>query len=390
MRLALALLAALVVAVPANAQAPLTIYSSLPLQGPASADAQDIVRAMNMALEEAGGTAAGRPVRHVSLNDAGADGWRPQLAARNARRAATDGSTIAYLGEFNSGATAISMPITNEAGILQISPSNTYAGLTRSEGAEPGEPDKYYPSGSRAFGRVIPADHRQADALVAYLKVLGARSVYLVDDGEAFGDGIADMVARRARAAGIKVAGRSRHSGRRPAATSIARRVRRARARAMVFGGITQNRAAQRFNAVRARNPGIQMLGAEGVLDSAFTRGLTRAARARTHMTGAALHPSAYPPAGQAFMQRFRAKHGFDPSPLAIYGYETMALALACIDPGASRAATIGAFYSVRDRDSVLGRYSIDANGDTTLPAFTGYAVTRGGAARYDRTLALP
>jgi len=71
---------------------------------------------------------------------------------RNARRAAADSSAIGYIGEFNSGASAISMPILSEAGIPQISPSNTYVGLTRSgSGAAPGEPDKYDPRWSAAL-----------------------------------------------------------------------------------------------------------------------------------------------------------------------------------------------------------------------------------------------
>src|SRR5215212_2961748 len=116
----------------AVAQGTLTVYSSLPLSGANRPQAQAIVRGAGLALEEAGGVAGGRPVRYVSLDDSTrrAGSWVPERAAGNARRAAQDRSTIAYLGEFNSGASAVSMPILNEAGIPQISPSNTYTGLT--------------------------------------------------------------------------------------------------------------------------------------------------------------------------------------------------------------------------------------------------------------------
>ena len=79
-------------------------------------------------------------------------------------------STIVYLGEFNSGASAISIPILNEAGILQVSPVEHRRRPDPSEGADKGEPDKYYPSGKRTYGRVVPADHIQAAAQVAYQK----------------------------------------------------------------------------------------------------------------------------------------------------------------------------------------------------------------------------
>jgi branched-chain amino acid transport system substrate-binding protein len=88
------------------------------------------------------------------------------------------------IGELNSGASAVSIPILNEAGILQVSPANTAVGLTRSEGAEPGEPDKYYPSGKRTYARVVPADHLQAAASAQYMKDNGCTSVYITHDQE--------------------------------------------------------------------------------------------------------------------------------------------------------------------------------------------------------------
>ena len=122
---------------------------------------------MKLALEEAGGKVGDYhdQVRLARRRHRGGRqvGARPGLRRTPARPSATT-SAIAYLGEFNSGASAISIPILNEAGILQVSPSNTYVGLTRAEGAEKGEPDKYYPTGKRTYGRVVPADHIQAAA----------------------------------------------------------------------------------------------------------------------------------------------------------------------------------------------------------------------------------
>src|SRR5688500_18053569 len=126
----------------------LVIYSSLPLQGDSRPQSEDVVNGMKLALEQKGGEAGGHKIKYVSLDDATAstDKWEPGQVSTNARKAVGDDNAIAYLGEFNSGASAVSIPIVNEAGILQVSPSNTYVGLTRSEGAEKGEPDKYYPT----------------------------------------------------------------------------------------------------------------------------------------------------------------------------------------------------------------------------------------------------
>src|SRR5919206_331124 len=133
----------------------LTIYSSLPLQGESRAQSESVVNGEKLALEEAGGQVGKFKITYKSLDDAtaAAGKWEPGQTSADARKAAQDPSTIVYLGEFNSGASAISLPITNEAGILQISPSNTYVGLTRAEGADKGEPDKYYPSAKRSSTR---------------------------------------------------------------------------------------------------------------------------------------------------------------------------------------------------------------------------------------------
>ena len=105
----------------------LTVYSSLPLQGASKNQAQAITNGMKLALDQAGGKAGDNTIKYVSLDDstAQAGAWTPEATSANARKAAQDDSTIAYLGEFNSGASAISIPILNEAGIclLYTSPS---------------------------------------------------------------------------------------------------------------------------------------------------------------------------------------------------------------------------------------------------------------------------
>ena len=141
-----------------------------------------------MALEDHGAQAGGHPIRLASLNDGSAarGRWGARRTAANARAAACDPAAIAYIGEFNSGASAISMPITNEAGLLQVSPSNSHTGLTRSlpHVTEPGEPEKYVPLGRRTYGRIAVTDAREADALAEYLVMLGVRRAVLVDDAE--------------------------------------------------------------------------------------------------------------------------------------------------------------------------------------------------------------
>jgi ABC-type branched-subunit amino acid transport system substrate-binding protein len=146
--------------------------------------AQDLV-------ERAGGKVGKYTIKYVSLDDATpAEGkWEAGQVSSNARTAAQNKNTILYLGEFNSGATAVSLPILNRSGIRQISPSNTAVGLTK-KSADAAEPAKYYPTGKRTYGRVVPADNIQAAAQVTYMK-----------DGK----GVGDAVAADAKKSGIQV-----------------------------------------------------------------------------------------------------------------------------------------------------------------------------------------
>ena len=351
----------------------LTIYSSLPLQGDSRPQSTDVVNGEKLALEEAGGKVGKFTIKYVSLDDstAAAGKWDPGQTSSDARKAAQDPSTIIYLGEFNSGASAISIPILNEANVLQISPSNTYVGLTRSEGADKGEPDKYYPSGKRTFGRVVPADHIQAAAQVTYQKDTGCKKTYILNDKEVYGKGIAVQVENIAKAQGLAIAGNDGIDTKAANFRSLAQKIKSSGADCMFFGGITQNKGVQVFKDVAAANPTMKLFGPDGVAESAFSTKLGSAVEKNTYITNPTLDPKLYPPAAQDFFAKFKQKFGNDPQPYAIYGYEAMKVALLAIqnagDKGNDKQAVIDAFFKIKDRDSVLGKYSIDENGDTTL-----------------------
>jgi branched-chain amino acid transport system substrate-binding protein len=362
----------------------LTIYSSLPLQGDSRPQSEDVVRGMELALEKSGGKAGNFKIKYVSLDDAvAATGkWEPGKVSENARKAVGDDKTIAYLGEFNSGASAISIPLINEAGILQVSPSNTYVGLTRSEGAEKGEPQKYQPSGTKTFGRVVPADHIQAAAQVSYMKDEGVTKLYILNDKEVYGKGVADQVEKIAGEQGIEVLGNDGIDTKAANFRSLASKIQSSGADGFFFGGITQNKGVQVFKDVNASNPDIKMFGPDGVAESPFTEKLGAKVEKNVYITNPTLDPKEYPPAAQDFFSEFKAKYGKDPEPYAIYGYEAMSIALEAIknagDKGNDRQAVVDEFFKIKGRESVLGTYDIDENGDTTLSDYGGNKVEGG------------
>lgn len=369
-----------------------TIYSSLPLQGDSRPQSVSVNNGEQMALDAAGGKAGTYTVNFKKLDDAtaAAGKWDPGATSGDARKAAQDKSTIAYLGEFNSGATAISLPILNEAGILQVSPSNTAVGLTRSEGADKGEPDKYYPSGKRTYGRVVPADHIQAAAQVTYQKDQGCTKLYILNDKEVYGKGLADQVAPRAKAAGLTVLGNQGIDPKAANYRALASTIKGSGADCVFFGGITQNNAVQLFKDLNAAMPTAKLFGPDGVAESAFSEKLGSKVEKQTFVTNPTLDPKLYPKSGQEFFKAYKAKFGADPEPYAIYGYEAMSVVLEAIknagDKGNDRQSVIDQFFRIKNRQSVLGTYSIDPNGDTTLTDYGGNKI-EGGKLVFDKVI---
>jgi len=370
----------------------LTIYSSLPLQGDSRPQSEDVVNGMKLALEQKGGKAGGHTIKYVSLDDATASTgkWEPGQVSANARKAVGDDTAIAYLGEFNSGASAVSIPIVNEAGILQVSPSNTYVGLTREQGADEGEPQKYYPAGTRTYGRVVPADHIQAAAQVTYQKDNGCTKTYVLNDKEVYGKGLADQVESLGADQGLEIVANEGIDTKAANFRSLAQKLKTSGADCMFFGGITQNKGVQVFKDVAAAADGIKMFGPDGVAESAFSEELGPEVEKNVYITNPTLDPKLYPPAAQEFFQEFERKHGKTPEPYAIYGYEAANLVLEAIenagDNGRDRAAVVEQIFQIKDRESVLGTYSIDENGDTTLTDYGIYTI-EDGELTFDKTV---
>jgi branched-chain amino acid transport system substrate-binding protein len=365
----------------------LLIYSSLPLSGPDREIARDLEIAQRMALRDAGGRAGPFSVRMVTLDDATRDGWAERLVRRNARRAAQDARTIAYLGNLNSGATAAAMPILNRAGILHVSPTSTATGLTRTDENEPGTPEIHRPTGHRTFARVIQNDRVQAVALAMVLRQRGVRRVHVVHDGSVYGRGLANETARVARRKGIEVVANDLLEPGPTAVRAAATAVASGEGQALLYCGTSEAGAPQLFDAVHALDPELPLVGPDGLATPAFTRAVGEEAAQRVTITSPVVKRDMYPPAGQRFLERFRALTGREPTLDAMYGYEAMSAVLDSIaaagERGNSRPAVVDAFFSIRDRKSVLGTYSIDEHGDTTLPTYGGYRIA-GGELVYD------
>jgi branched-chain amino acid transport system substrate-binding protein len=371
----------------------LTIYSSLPLQGASRPQSEDVIRGEKLALKQRGGKAGKWKIKYVSLDDstAAAGKWDAGQTKANARKVAQDDSAIAYLGEFNSGASANSIPTTNEAGILQVSPSNTALGLTKSgEGAEPGEPDKYYPSGKRTYGRVVPIDTIQGAAVAQYMKDEGVTSVYILDDKEVYGQGVAANTKGAAEKAGLKVAGEDSWDGKASNYRALAQKIKSSGADAIFTGGIIDNNGPQLFKDLHAANPDAKLFGPDGMATVDMTKEIPADVQAKSFFTAPTVSPDELPPAGQKFYDDYKKEYGEaedEIDPYAVYGYEAMDVVLDAIEKGGDdRQAVVDAFFATKGKQSVLGTYDIDKDGDTTLTTYGAY-VAKGGKLVFNKAI---
>jgi branched-chain amino acid transport system substrate-binding protein len=372
----------------------LAVYSSLPLQGPSAATSQQIVNGEKLALAQAGGQVGSFKIGYVSLDDADpATGqWSAGITASDAKTAAQDPSAIAYLGDYNSGATAISLPVMNAAGILQVSPASPYVGLTQSLDAGQDEPGRFYLSGRRNFGRLQPGDPVQAAAQVQLMRSLHVRRLFVIDDQDPFEVPLATIAASDAERAGIALV--AHDSIATPAGATFASEVEKvvqSGAQAVLFAGGGGPGTVALWRELHSADPHLLLLGTSSMLGEAFTSQLGAAATA-TYLTSPILAPALYPPAAQRVLSEYRRSFHGEAGPYALYGYEAMSVVLAAIrragSRGNARQAVIDQFFATRNRDSVLGRYSMQPDGENTLTVY-GVDRVRDGRAVFDHAIVL-
>ncbi len=180
----------------------LYIVSSLPAFSSGPTKAQ--FRGIQMALEKENYKAGKYKINWISLDNSNKDGWTLELEKKNAETAIANKDVVAYFGPFNSGTAIGSMPILNMAGMLQITGSMTWPGLTK-PGYGIGEPMKYYPRGERHFFRVVPNDSVQGVAAANYLSSIGVKSVAVIHDNGLYGKGVSSIFEQKATSNGISI-----------------------------------------------------------------------------------------------------------------------------------------------------------------------------------------
>lgn len=376
----------------------LTIYGSTPQRGPLRVVAADVLDAERLALAQDGGRVGRYRVRMVALDAStpGVGRSDPAQISLNARRAAKDPRTVAYLGEVATGTSAISIPLTNEAGILQVSPLDTAMALTTASLAVAGSPERFYPKLrvlGRTFARVVPSDRGEVDALLADMRQAGVRRLALLTDEDPTGRALATNLGAKAHAAGIAIVAREEVDEHAPRHDDAIARIEQARPDAALDATGARPGAARLWRELHAADPQLLLFAPASLADPTFVADLGPAAPV-AHVTLPLLAQGGDSRAARRFARAFARRYGHEPAPQARYAYEAMRSVLDAIRRAArrapdgllTRAAVVRAYFATAPRAGVLGPYAIDAAGDTSLRDWGAYRVTD-GALRFDGTL---
>jgi branched-chain amino acid transport system substrate-binding protein len=376
------------------------IVSDLPLQGANRAQTTTMVNAIRMALQERDNKAGDVNIQYESLDDATAQAgqWDAAKCAENAQSAAQDEEIIGWIGPFNSGCAAVEIPILNEAGLGMISPANTYIGLTK-PGGEPDEPEKYYPTGERNYARVIVADDKQGKAGVALMLDEGFESVYILDDKETYGKGLADQFQQAAEDQGIEVIGREGIDGSAPNYRSLMNKIAQAQPDAIYFGGIIENNAAQLIKdkvGAGMSNDEVAFIGPDGIFVDELLNQAGDSAEG-IYVTFGGLPQSQLTGEGQQFVENYEQKYNEPIQPYTAYAYEAANVMLDAIEKASEKAgggvpdrqAVVEQIFATENYQGVLSKgttWSFDKDGDTTLTKLSVQKV-QGGEFQLDRVL---
>ncbi len=362
----------------------LTVVTSAPLSGDLKLPGQAMVNGERLALADAKGRVGPFTVSLAVLNSVQGQMRLPSQGqvASNARVAVLSPTSIAYIGDYDSAATAVSLPLTNQAGIAQLAPLAGYGGFTGSDQAGPDQPRGFYPSGERTFFRLAPSGVRETAALATLQAEQRCRSSFVAYSDSQLGKLSAAAMSAALKARSVETAA-SAASGLSPAQLrSVAQQIVRSGADCLSYGGPVNITAAALLNRLIVAKRSLKFfLGRAG--DSApFTENLSARAQRATLVTTPGPDPQRLGAAGVAFTARYRAQFGRAPGVAGLYGYAAMADVLDAIRRagarGNDRSAVIVELQATDRRSSVLGSYSYGASGDSSINSFTVSRVAAG------------
>jgi DNA-binding SARP family transcriptional activator/DNA-binding beta-propeller fold protein YncE/ABC-type branched-subunit amino acid transport system substrate-binding protein len=308
-------------------------------------------------------------------------GPTPERCAANARLYSLNPGLLGVVGPLDSSCARIELPTLNAAAagaVPVISPTNTYVGLTHAGPATAAdEPDRYRPTGSRNYVRLLGSDDYESAAIVMFLEHQGRRRVYLLDDGEGTGFAGASYVASAAHKLGVPIVGWKTWNVTATDYRALAERAKRSRADAVVLSGCVCSNGVRLVTDLRAAlGRDVTIIGTDNFSDTGSDFGTTFGPLGLM-IAGAGRATTMLPRAGRTLLARLggrRAPGDVDPS--AAYAAEAANVLLDAIARSdGTRASVDRSLFATNIRAGLVGPIAFNADGDPTPAPITIYRV---------------
>jgi branched-chain amino acid transport system substrate-binding protein len=360
----------------------LIISSDLPLQGASGDASKDTNLAMDLYLKQQGGKAGKYKItlKPYDNSTAAKGGWDDATCSKNAQEHVANAKEIAVMGTYNSGCAKIELPVLNsdpKGPMLMLSHANTNPGLTKTWDA--GEPAKYYPKGTRNYGRVVATDDLQGAADAQLAKELGLKKCVVLNDAQTYGQGVATAFKAEAKKQGIEVVLDEAWDSKQPNYTALFTKIKALNPDCVFLGGVNDNNGEQlvrdKVNVLGPNSGAVKLLAPDGF--TGYPTLLKLAEAEGMYISFAGLPASELTKnggAGAKFVTDFKAAYGHDPaSAYAIYGAAALQMIMKAVaaSDGTRKDVTakaIGGGLTIPAAESIIGKaFSLDANGDVTV-----------------------
>jgi branched-chain amino acid transport system substrate-binding protein len=383
---------------PTTGSTTIKIGTDLPVSGKDTSSGKPAENGAHMAVDQANANHAipGYTLVFVPKDDVGASGLHdPTVGEANVRTLIGDALVAGIVGPFNSSVAKGEMPITNRAPIAQISPANTNPCLTK-DTAESGCSGAnnllptLRPTGKVNYFRIATTDDHQGPANADYLYKLNYHKVYVIDDAETYGIGIADAFTKEWKTLGGTFLGRSSEPSSTTSYVSLLTQIAPKTPDVIYFGGLDSTGGIL-IRQQMLQVPGLKTTplgGGDGLVTSTFANTIGLGSGGPVYATVATVDATQVSSA-QTFITQYDATYGatnfgaysaaaFDCANILIQAIKT-ALANGAHTPQSSsdtagavafRTAVINATQNI-SFDGVLGHQTFDANGDTTNKVIT-------------------
>ena len=368
------------------------IASDLPLQGSGRTQTVQMTEAIKFILKQHNFKAGDHKIGYQSCDDSTAQQgkWASEKCSANANAYAQNKSLIGLIGTFNSGCAEIVIPVLNRAPdgpVGMISPANTYVGLTHSgAGTAAGEPDKYYPTGKRNYIRIVAADDFQGAADAVLTQQLGLKKVYILNDKEAYGLGVATNFRNAATQLKIGIAGFSAWNGKASSYTGLATKIKQSGADGVFLGGLICENGGKLIKDLRSvLGTGVTIIAPDGFTPiSAVVDGAGKSAEG-IYVSIAGQPNENLGATGKKFVKDFGATQaGGNVDPYSSYAAQATDVLLTAIEKSDGTRPDIAAqLLKTKVSDGILGSFQINENGDTNSNPVTMYLIKGGKQTTY-------